>query len=115
MVKKIVVDGYNDKLYSVSIGENSIDNWKIIDSSHQNDLWFHLDKFPSSHVILHCGNDKISDIGKNVLIECANYCKSHSKYKNMDNIGIIYTHIKYVRKGEKTGSVYTKKSQLITL
>ena len=36
-----------------SIGKNAEHNSQIISLSSSNDLWFHLDNYPSAHVILH--------------------------------------------------------------
>jgi predicted ribosome quality control (RQC) complex YloA/Tae2 family protein len=34
------------------LGKNAQDNWDIIKKSQDNWLWFHLDKFPSGHVVI---------------------------------------------------------------
>ena len=34
------------------IGKNAQDNWDIIKKSEQNWMWFHLDKFSSSYIII---------------------------------------------------------------
>ena len=107
---------YDNKIYYIKIGKNSSDNWNIIDNSDKNDIWFHLDKFPSPHVIL-----KFTDnINENVLIECANYCKKYSKYKNFPTkyLKVVYTNIENIKKGENIGSVIyknTNKNNYITI
>ena len=40
------------------IGESAQENWDIIKESNQNDLWFHIDKLPSCHVVLSTKNKK---------------------------------------------------------
>jgi predicted ribosome quality control (RQC) complex YloA/Tae2 family protein len=83
------------------IGKNAQDNWDIIKKSEQNWMWFHLDKFPSSHVIICKNSNNISNEEKNsackLLIE-------NSKYK-FNNIGIVYCEISNLTIGEEVGSV----------
>lgn len=37
-------------IYTVRIDKSAKDNWDMIDKADQNDLWFHLESFPSPHV-----------------------------------------------------------------
>jgi len=91
------------------IGKNAQDNWNIIKESESNYLWFHLDKFPSSHIII-CKN------GKNVLDEEILFaCKlliENSKYK-FNNIGIVYCTIDNLIFGEEIGSVRFKSNKKV--
>jgi predicted ribosome quality control (RQC) complex YloA/Tae2 family protein len=108
---------YDNKLeqeLSISIGENAQDNWDIIDKSKQNDLWFHVENQPSSHVILSLPDSKSKCTGQ-TIIHCAKLCKQHSKFKNIPKIGIIYTEIKSISKGDKVGQVNTKKVSRIVV
>lgn len=95
-------------IYIIKIGENAEDNWNLIDSSKQNDIWFHADNVPSCHVVL-CVNNKIKP-HKSVLNYCAKLCRMNTK--NTVN-SVIYTEIKNVKKSDKVGSVTTKKTRLI--
>ena len=99
---------------TIWIGQNAKDNWQIIDKANNYDIWFHLENFPSSHVILRLP-DKDTEINKQTLQSCAAICKANSKYAEHKNISIIYTEIKNVIKGETVGSVYTKKTKTIKL
>ena len=97
----------------IMIGENAEDNWKTLDLANQNDILLHLDKFSSPYVI-------ITDIPKKYIVindiikYAAELCKEHSKYKNQDNISVMYTNIKNVTKVKDTvGSIYVKKKQVI--
>lgn len=98
----------------IYVGENAQDNWNIIDISSQNDIWFHLDNKPSSHVIL-CIPESNNKINKQTILYCASICKQHSKFSNHKNIPIIYTEIKNISKGIDIGSVYTKKIKRVHL
>lgn len=97
------------------IGENDQDNWDLIDKSKQNDLWFHLSDFPSPHGVLEVPTDtNIKKIPKSIILQCANKCKSRSKYKNMKT-KIVYTEIKNISKGTAVGSVNIRKGNYLVL
>lgn len=91
-----------NELSSIIIGKNANDNWSIIENANPDD--YHLKSFPSAHVVC-------SDISK--LSECASECKKHSKYKNVRNIKVIYTHINNLIKGDTPGSVYFKSNRKV--
>lgn len=99
------------------IGTNAKENWKLIDESKQNDIWFHLDDYPSSHVVLSLPeNITFRHIAKQSLIHCANECKKHSSMKNShDKITVIYTPISNVTKATKEGSVTTSNTQKLVI
>ncbi len=103
---------YDEYCYIIKIGNNAQENWDLISSATQNDIWFHLgDNRPSPHVILQIPeNYKSTKIPKRVINRCCVLCKQHSKYENIKKVTIIYTEIKNVSKGDKIGSVYTKKT-----
>lgn len=85
------------------LGKNAQDNWDIIKAAENKWLWFHLDKFPSGHVII-CKN---SDIVTNDEINYASkLCITNSKYKLLSNIGVVYCEINNLSIGEEVGSVY---------
>jgi predicted ribosome quality control (RQC) complex YloA/Tae2 family protein len=83
------------------IGKNAQDNWDIIKKSEQNWMWFHLDKFPSSHVII-CKN--VEEVSKEEINNACKLVIDNSKYK-FNNIGIVYCEISNLTLGEEVGSV----------
>lgn len=97
--------------YKIRIGENAIENWRLIDDSKQNDLWFHVENHPSCHVVLSCESN--NNIHKSVINHCAYLCKEGSKLKVNKSVKIIYTEIKNVKKADKIGSVTTKNTKHI--
>ena len=111
---KIFDNLLNEEL-EIIMGKSAEENWKIIDDSHENDIWFHLDDYPSPHIILKTNNRDIKLINKQTLIHCASLCKEHSKYTNMKNISIIYTKIKNVKKADIIGSVFTSSTKIIKI
>jgi predicted ribosome quality control (RQC) complex YloA/Tae2 family protein len=106
------IDAYNysynckktGNMYLITVGKNKHDNWKIIDNSHKNDYWFHLDNLPSSHVIVHIGEND-HQLDKAVLKFASWLCKKKSKKKDNEKLSIIYTQIKNITKGLHVGSV----------
>lgn len=108
---------YEDYVYKISIGKNAQENWDIISSASQNDIWFHLGKdMPSPHVILKIPNlFKLKKIPNYITKQCALLCKIHSKYNNIKKVPIIYTEIKNVIKTNIVGSVYTSNTKTIII
>ena len=92
---------HNDITYI--IGENAKDNWDILDNAKQNDIWFHLDKFTSSYIIM-----KSTDTSKINIIYGAHLCKENSKYKNFKNLKVVYCSIKQLKKTKIIGEVDIK-------
>lgn len=103
-----MLDGEN---YSVRIGKNAVDNWEIIDSSNNHDLWFHLDNAPSCHLILSVNaNQKID---RKVIRRCAYLCKINSKPTKLSKTAVIYAPIQQIEKTDKIGQVYVKSSKSV--
>jgi predicted ribosome quality control (RQC) complex YloA/Tae2 family protein len=106
------------KTYTHKIGTNSKENWEIIDNADSFDLWFHINAFPSGHVIVkeQLKNNIISEepIYPNQIITlAANYCKMQSKLKDKNKLKIVYTHVKNLKKGKEIGSVIVSNEKFI--
>jgi predicted ribosome quality control (RQC) complex YloA/Tae2 family protein len=114
-MKSVIYQIY-DIEYDINIGQNAKDNWKLLDKSESTDIWFHLDNYSSPYVILLMSkNETISDIPNEVIKYCGLLCKENSKYKNLNNLSVIYTEIKNLTKGKEIGSVITKKTKKIII
>lgn len=112
-MKEVTYDSiHDDCIYTIQIGQNALDNWNIIDDANENDIWFHVENYPSCHIILKSGDKKPH---KCVIKYCAFLCKSYSKYKSQKNIVICYTKISNVTKGDKIGLVNICNSKTITI
>lgn len=98
--------------YIVWIGESDVDNFKIIDQSKKDYIWFHVDKFPSAHVIL--VTEGHTTIPKQIFYECASICKQHSKQKNNSCVNVVYTSIDNIKKEVKPGSVSFRSNRKVT-
>ncbi len=95
--------------FDIYVGTNAKENWDLIDKSDPDDLWFHVDDLPSSHVfvreILSETSSEIPDYPNQIISLAGDYCKSQSKYKNMTKLKIIYAPISKIKKGKEVGSV----------
>ena len=107
-----IVINYKNVIYTILIGSNAQDNWNIISASSIEDIWFHLNDYPSSHIILkNPDNLKINKIPTSIIKRCSILCKEHSKYNNVKNISVIYTQIKNLSKGLAIGSVISHNTK----
>jgi predicted ribosome quality control (RQC) complex YloA/Tae2 family protein len=77
---------------AIYVGMNAIENVQIIKKARQKDMWFHLEDYPSCHVIIE--NTKRHPITNEMIIHCAILCKQHSKYKDQRGVGINYCPVK---------------------
>jgi predicted ribosome quality control (RQC) complex YloA/Tae2 family protein len=105
---------HNSTEYIIIIGKNKVENFTIIDSSVNTDIWFHVDGLPSCHVILK-NNKKISEIPRQVIKRCAYLCKINSNAKTLSNCDIVYTPISEVIKTDIIGTVLLKKSKTLSI
>ena len=114
------------------VGKDAANNHQIIDESHKNDLWFHINNKPSCHVIARLQNirfttqdndlpnyydihfDTLENKQKQQIIkQGALICKQFSKFKSEKNVEVVYTKIENVVKTEIIGSVLASKSKII--
>ena len=83
------------------IGKNAEDNWRIIKESDGNWTWFHINSFPSCHVII-----KDSDPSTENILEAARLCKYNTNYMNVRNVKVVYTKVNNLRiDRDRIGSV----------
>ena len=93
---------------SIKIGENAMENWKLLDISNENFPWLHLKSFPSGYTII-CDNNP----SKKIIKIAANLCKRHTKYRNMQNIKVSQTICGNVIKGGKLGEAIFKSNKKV--
>jgi predicted ribosome quality control (RQC) complex YloA/Tae2 family protein len=101
----------NGKSYQLLIGQNKNENDRLLKTSSQTDLWFHLDKQSSPHMILKANGEHLTNIPKRYI----NYIGSlFREYKN--NLGskyhVIYTEMKNVKLTNEPGLVILVNSKL---
>ena len=103
-MKEVTID---NTLYR--IGKNAQDNTNLINSSDSNWYWFHLEKFPSCHVII-CKDE----ITNSEIYQAGLLVKENSKYK-FKNISICYCKINNLIHGSDLGSVSFKSNRAVKI
>ncbi len=92
-----------------NIGQNAKENTQLINDSDKDWYWFHLDKFPSCHVVI-CTNEITNDM----ILQAGILVKDNTKYK-FKNIGINYCKIDNLIHGSGPGSVSFKSNRQVKL
>lgn len=91
----------------VYIGKNNTQNDLItFKMSDKNDIWFHVQGFHGSHVLLKTNGKEILDDNP-IILKCAKLASLHSKANNENKVAVDYTLIKNIKKpkGAKPGFV----------
>lgn len=95
--------------FKVYLGKNSAQNDYLLSKiASPEDLWFHPLNMHGAHVILKCGNQKVTD---DVLLACAKIAKRFSKAQQNAKIPVIYTERKYVKKANSKIAFVTYKNE----
>lgn len=77
-------------------GKNNKQNeYLTLKFAAQNDLWFHVQNAPGSHVILKNNGDEFSD---EAILEAATLAATNSSLSSSNNIPVDYTLKKYVKR-----------------
>lgn len=132
---------------SFYLGKTATENWELLDKAKAEDpnyIWFHLESFPSSYVIMWSSIKNLEELIKteekelkdslagdennNIKLASArryaldqflsfgaNLCKENSKYKDMKHVKIMYTTVKKLTKTDKVGEVNVKGKYLTLL
>jgi len=95
----------NDITYK--IGKNALENTELINLSNSNWYWFHLEKFPSCHLVI-CAEELTNEM----ICNAGELVKQNSKYK-FKNIGINYCKIDNLILGKEPGSVCFKSNKQV--
>ena len=110
-IEPILIESINTIIYFY-IGKNARDNFSIIDISELTDIWFHIDKESSCHVIARVPfNNYLNpqDLIENdeIIIRGALLCKNNTaKFKNSNTkITVIYDYLKNIKKTKTIGCV----------
>ncbi|MGO1470339.1 MAG: Rqc2 family fibronectin-binding protein [Tissierella sp.] len=99
----------------IYVGKNNVQNEYItLKVARKDDLWFHVQGMPGSHVIVKRQNDEIPI---STLEEAATLAAFYSKAKNSSNVSVDYTDKKNVKKApsSKTGMVIYNNFKTINI
>tara|TARA_B100000900_G_C20446361_1_gene661234 strand:+ start:220 stop:570 length:351 start_codon:yes stop_codon:yes gene_type:complete len=94
----------------IKIGLNAKNNWELLDESNKNDLWFHLDNYPSCYVIV--SHDKKNQFLDSIIKYASKLCYVYSRNKvpkSKKAVCVCYTKCKYVTKGKTVGEAILLK------
>lgn len=90
-LEKLEIDGY-----TIFIGKNNKQNeYLTLKFANRNDIWFHIQDLPGSHVVLKTNNLELTD---DIIYKCASLAKKYSKGSDSLNVSIDYTPIKNIKK-----------------
>ena len=110
----VIIEKLEKENYEVTfrLGRNAKENHELIDDADPDDLWFHLEGYPSGHCILEVNQKESKENSNNYNIDtvdiifAANLVKSYSKLKNHNKkLKVIYTPVKNLKKGKAKGEV----------
>jgi len=93
--------------FKILCGKNNRQNDELtFKTASKNDIWFHAQKIPGSHVILVCENTGRAPADRDIE-DAAKIAAAYSKGKNMPLVLVDYTYARYVKKpaGAKPGFV----------
>lgn len=95
-----VIDGIP---YTVVIGQNRHENWRLLDDADPRDIWFHANGSSSAYAILYAPDADV------VPYSVVKFCAEH-----IDSNDVIYTRVSNLRKGKKIGEAVILDTKLIT-
>ena len=94
--------------FKVSIGKNQRENNALLKEAKADDIWMHIRNIPSSHLIIHCGKNKIPEI---ILQKAAKILVGFLKSFN-GNYEVDYTKRKFVKITQGANVTYAKEQTL---
>ena len=103
--------------FTVYIGKNNKQNDYItFKLSDKTDIWFHVQGYHGSHVLLKTNGQTISN-DNTIIVKCAKLAALHSKASDENKVLVDYTLIKNIRKpkGSKPGFVVFNNYNTITI
>mgnify|MGYP002636206333 CR=1 FL=1 len=92
----------------IKLGQNAIENLKLIKEAHKDYLWIHLKSFRSGHVIIQDHNPS-----QNVIDFALRLCLNGTKQKNMQNVVGSITTVSNIRLTNEIGEVEFKSNKKV--
>lgn len=85
--------------YTVFVGKNDRQNDILtMKTASRDDIWFHAQKTPGSHVLLVTNGKQLDDIEDETVVFCASLAAAHSRAKQSGKTAVDYTHRKNIKK-----------------
>ena len=97
--------------YKIYIGANQAENDALVKKAPQHAMWFHLKDFPSAHAVV-VNTAKAGEMDTDVIRRAATLVKERAApgIRSLQNVGVNYLVIKYVRRTETPGKVIMLKA-----
>lgn len=97
--------------YTIQVGANQAENDALIKKSPQHAMWFHLKDFPSAHAVV-VNTAKAGTYDADAIRRAATLVKERSApgIRNLQNVGVNYLLMKWVRRTETPGKVILAKA-----
>ena len=96
------------------LGRNGIQNDKILSLAERNDLWFHVKKYHSSHLIVKTNGKNLTE---NLIKIFAEICANYSQAGKGEKVEVDYTFRRFVKKrgGKNLGGVFYTDYSTVTV
>lgn len=94
--------------FKISIGRNKNENQMLLKEAKADDIWLHIKDIPSSHMIIHCGKNKVYD---NVIKKAGEILVGLNCIQ-IGDFNVDYTKRKFVKITEGSNVVYSKYKTL---
>ncbi|WP_307983414.1 NFACT family protein [uncultured Helicobacter sp.] len=94
--------------FKVSLGRNKAENQALLESAKADDLWLHIRDIPSSHMIIHCGKQKLT---KEVIQKAGEILVGVCSIQSGD-FWVDYTKRKFVKIIQGANVIYSKQQAL---
>lgn len=84
--------------YKVYLGKNNKQNDYLISKiAYPNDIWLHTQNIPGSHVLIKVLPETL-EVPDEVLLKAAQIAAKHSEARDSNNVPVIFTRRKYLKK-----------------
>ncbi|PAF47198.1 hypothetical protein BKH41_07920 [Helicobacter sp. 12S02232-10] len=88
----------------ISIGRNKMENQALLEEAKADDIWMHIRDVPSSHMIIHCGKNKVYE---EVIYKAGEILVGLHTIQ-VGNFSVDYTKRKFVKIIEGANVIYAK-------
>ncbi len=101
------IDKATETSYTLYYGRNASENWELYDSAEADDLWFHLDDFPSAHVYLQVSKDDPSEAALQYAARLVlqRTPKVNQETPKIKKVNVIYCPRSNLKKGKSAGEI----------
>lgn len=107
------IQGLNQEI-TFHVGKSANGNFEIIDNAGENDLWFHVDKEASPHVIAVIPEKIDKKSIKYIVKQGAILCKQNSNFRTSKQpVSIIYSKVKNINKTNVCGTVTVDEGKIV--